>query len=241
MADLAKFKHNEVAHILNHNTRSTVVNSNPDVDQTRSHLNYEISIHDDNLTPLDRYLKRKSEVYCYNRGDVNTMASWIISAPKELETDEEIKTFFENCVDFLSDRYGKENAILATVHLDEGVKIKKMDRWGNQIKDKDGNTIEEVVGRPHLHFNFIPVIKTSKRPEGKISFKEAIPYKEYFKFHPDLMKFLKKRGDKGADYIVSGVTKRNGRNYSVNELKDQTKNQNMVTFENTKEINKWER
>lgn len=242
MAELSKFKHSEVINILKHNLRLTKINSNPDVDPDKTYLNYEIPIQQDSLTAYERYKKRKEEVYCYNRKDVNTLCSRIISAPKELEEEKDIKVFFENCVDFLKNRYGKENLILAVVHRDEGVKIDKVDRWGNKIKDKDGNTISEVVGRPHLHFNFIPITtKDKKHPGGKICFNDVIPREEYRKFHPDLMNFLKSRNDKGADYIVNGVTRRNGKNYSIKELKDKTKNQNAFTFENTKEVSKWER
>ena len=198
-------------------------NSNEDIDPARAYLNYS-------LTPerptneYDYYKQRKSELYCYGRSDVKTMAGWIVTAPKELQSRDEEFIFFQNVYNFLEERYGKENVILAEVHYDEGKTEKQKDRWGQYIKDQNGNIKKTLVlGRPHLHFNFIPTVKDNNpkhTQEEKICANGRLNKIELQNFHKDLQAYLKLHGIKGADEIINGKTKEQGRNYSVEELKE---------------------
>lgn len=90
-------------------------------------------------------------------------------------------------------RYGKDNVIQAVVHNDEG-------------------------GMPHLHFNFLPIVPDSKHEQGfKICASEVLNRQELRNFHPALQKALLDAGIQAK--VQTGITRKNGRNYSVAELK----------------------
>ena len=156
MASVEKFTDAAVTNQLRHNAREIITNSNKDIDKARTHLNYSLTP-ERSLSPRAYYAARKKELYVYGRKDVKTMAGWIITAPKELSSKQEEQTFFQSVYNFLENRYGKENVIQATVHYDEGKKVKSVDRWGKVLTDDEGKPIYKIaVGRPHLHFDFIP-------------------------------------------------------------------------------------
>ena len=67
-----------------------------------------------------------------------------------------IKEFFQDAYDFLVERYGEENVISATVHLDEAT--------------------------PHMHFNFVPVTKDGRLCAKDVLKREAL-IDQQDKFH----------------------------------------------------------
>lgn len=91
------------------------------------------------------------------------MCDWVITAPEDL-TEDELPVFFDECYKFLNARYGKENVISAPVHMDET--------------------------SPHLHYNFVPVVKDKKKGIPKLSAKECITRKDLNTFHQDLTKHM---------------------------------------------------
>ena len=123
------------------------------------------------------------------------MAGWVVTAPQELPVERQ-EDFFVTVYDFLENRYGKENVVQAAVHDDEG-------------------------GQPHLHFYFIPVADDPKHDEGfKVCANEVLDRRELRNFHPDLQRYLSEHGLEDA-HIMTGVTKRQGGNRTVAELKEQ--------------------
>ena len=142
------------------------------------------------MTAYDYYLQRKSELYCYNRSDVKTLAGWVVTAPKELPESQQAG-FFEEVYRFMSDRYGEKNCIEAVVHLDES--------------------------SPHMHYCFIPVAPDAKHGGEKICCNEVINPRELRNFHPDLQKWVTQAGYNVK--VHSGVTRERGGNRSVRELK----------------------
>ena len=223
MASVSKFTDKAVPNQLRHCNRTIKNNSNTDIDPTRTHLNYSLTPHR-GMSEFDYYKKRKNELYCYNRSDVKTMCGWVITAPKELTSLSEERDFFEKTYNFLVERYGKENVISATVHYDEGKIEKQKDRWGEHIKDENGEIKKELVlGRPHLHFNFIPVCQ-DKNPkhiqDEKICANDVLTKIELQHFHTDLRNYLKDHNCAGADGVLTGKTKAQGRNYTVEEMKE---------------------
>ena len=104
---------------------------NPDIDHTRTHLNYDLADQDrGGLQKWEYYKKRLGEVKCLNRKDVNTLCTWVVTLPQNVPDDLQ-ETFFRETYKFAADRYGRENMCYATVHLDET--------------------------RPHIHIGFVPV------------------------------------------------------------------------------------
>lgn len=229
MASVEKFTHGAVVNQLRHCKREIQQDSNKDIDPSRTHLNYSLTP-DRNMTEIEYYRKRKAELYCYGRADVKTMAGWIVTAPKELQTREEEKAFFESTYSFLEARYKRENVISAEVHYDEGKMEKVKDRWGEYVRNEDGTIKTELVlGRPHLHFNFIPVAADTKAKHIEAGYTEKICANEVLTpielqhFHTDLAKHLRQNGIKGK--VLNGSTKAQGRNYTVEEMKERYETQ----------------
>ena len=192
MASVAKFTAGAVRNQLRHNLREIEHSSNADIDPARRGRDYILSP-DRAMSEYDYFLHLKSELYCYCRADVKVMAGWIVTAPRDL-AEERQGDFFKATYDFLSNRYGAENVILAVVHDDEG-------------------------GQAHLHFDFIPVSVDKKHEQGyKICANDVLDRKELRNFHGDLQRYLDEHGLADA-HITSGITREQGGNRTVAELK----------------------
>jgi hypothetical protein len=221
MAALKKYTHKQVIYILRHNSREhPKPPSNVDIDPKKSMWNYYLSPvrHGCDARSCKAYYRwRLNQLYHMNRRDVKTVCQWIVTAPKDLDT-EEFHNFFQSTYDFLNSLYGEENCIQCIVHFDEGV------------KDSSGKII---AGRPHLHYLFIPAVKNPKygKKNKKGNLTEIAKYKEKVcadqlislshlqRFHPLFQKWINKNGPKCT--VHSGVTK--GKNKTVKELKQETK------------------
>ena len=192
MACAMKFSAGAVRNQLRHNRRTIEHSSNRDIDPERLEHDYVLSP-DRGMTEYDYFLQRKSELYCYNRDDVKVMVGWIVTAPQDLDPAR-YDDFFCASYDFMVSRYGEENVVQAIVHDDEG-------------------------GQPHLHFCFIPVEEDLKHEQGyKICANDVLDRRELRNFHPDLQRYLDEHGLEGA-HVMTGVTKRQGGNRTVAELK----------------------
>ncbi|MCL2638898.1 MAG: plasmid recombination protein [Oscillospiraceae bacterium] len=188
MANLQKHTGKAVIAILRHNNRDTLKPSNRDIDPTRSHLNYRLSpkrlIRDGqrlcSQSDYECYKKRLSEVYAFNRKNLVKIASWVISAPRNLEVEKH-EVFFRECYNFLENRYGKQNTVQAIVHNDES--------------------------QPHLHYIFMPVVKDKKhkKPSGeKLCANDVLTRQELREFHPALQEHLNRAGINTR--ILNGAT-----------------------------------
>ena len=192
MASVKKFAENEVQYQLRHNQRTIKHSSNHQIDPERLEQDYVLSP-DRGMTEYDYFQQRKSELYCYNRSDVKVMAGWIVTAPQDLDPAR-YDDFFCASYDFMANRYGEENVVQAIVHDDEG-------------------------GQPHLHFCFIPVEEDLKHEQDyKICANDVLDRRELRNFHPDLQRYLNEHGLEDA-HVMTGVTKRQGGNRTVAQLK----------------------
>ena len=162
MAHLEKYTATAAGHMFAHYDRSHS-SSTSNIDESRTHLNYNLAEKDQPLSCLDFLHKRMSEIKVLKRANVNVMCDWVVTAPEDL-TEEELPVFFDECYKFLNARYGKENVISAPVHMDET--------------------------SPHLHYNFVPVVKDKKNGKLKLSAKECITRKDLNTFHTDLTKHM---------------------------------------------------
>lgn len=221
MASVEKFTDSAVVNQIRHCNRLIQHDRNKDIDPSRSHMNYSLTP-ERGVGEYEYYKKRKNELYCYRRADVKTMVGWIVTAPAELVAREQIRVFFERTAEFLTQRYGAENVISISCHFDEGKMEKVKDRWGEYVRNEHGEIKKELVlGRPHLHFLFIPVSQDTKHKEGqKICANNVLTKKDLQHFHTDLSHYLKDRNCPGAEGVLNGKTKAQGRNYTVTELKE---------------------
>lgn len=131
-----KYHRNEVAPIEGENERDeTYKADNPDIDSSRTHNNYHI------ISPQGSYmdfingriatltLKRKI------RSDAVYMNSYILGSDKQFFENMPLwqqREFFEECVNFIANKFGRENIISAIVHMDET--------------------------NPHMHLNIVPIV-----------------------------------------------------------------------------------
>ena len=193
MAHLEKYTAAAAGHMFAHYDR-THSSSTSNIDESRTHLNYNLAEKDQPLSCLDFLHKRMSEIKVLKRANVNVVCDWVITAPESL-TPEELPLFFDECYKFLNARYGKENVISSPVHMDET--------------------------SPHIHYNFVPVVTDKKKGIPKLSAKECITRKDLNTFHPDLTKHM--TAVFGRDIgILNGATV--GGNKTIKQLKQTSEN-----------------
>jgi hypothetical protein len=190
MASMEKFSQGAVLNQIRHIQRTIQNPSNEDINKELISKDYSL-INDRGMSAYDYFKERKSQLYCYGRDDVKVLAGWVITCPTDVPTELH-DLFFYNVFDFLCERYGAENCIECTVHKDES-------------------------GQPHMHFLFIPVVKDKKHGGEKICANDVLNKRELRNFHPDLQNYLKNNGCPGT--VMTGITKKQGGNRTVAELK----------------------
>jgi len=142
---IQKFKAGSVRGIEIHDMRKKEYShSNPDIDFSKTDLNYELHSRSQNSF----YIAVQNRIKELNlkravRKDAVVMVQALVTSEKgffESISEKEQRRFFQDSYDFICKKYGHENIISATVHLDEST--------------------------PHMHVNFVPVTE-----EGKLSAK----------------------------------------------------------------------
>lgn len=164
MAHVAKYARPAIGRLMCHYNREKddgVNRSNESIDQERTEQNYFFKI-----GSIDSLNERLSQVKVCKRADVNVLCDWVVTLPKDVQSDDEQK-FFETVFAFLSERYGSDNIINAVVHKDETT--------------------------PHMHCAFVPVVEDRKKGGYKVSAKERLNRAELQSFHSDLSKYVQKQ------------------------------------------------
>ena len=110
-----------------------VSHTNPDIDRTKSSQNYTLTgSHADYLREVDERLGKLSGKAV--RKDAVVMCQALITSDAaffQTLSQEQQRDFFSRSLDFLRRRYGEENILSATIHMDERT--------------------------PHMHVNFTPI------------------------------------------------------------------------------------
>ena len=138
----AKYKGPEIGHIESHNERTKEkYASNPDVDTSRSHLNFHL------VTPQRTYRaeaeKQIAEAGCRTRSDSVRVVEALVTASPEFfkgKKKGEIKAYFQEALDFIREHQDPKTIISAVVHMDEKT--------------------------PHMHLCFVP-LTADKRLSAK--------------------------------------------------------------------------
>jgi hypothetical protein len=153
-----KVKLNGIGGIRRHLQERERVKTNPNIDLTRSHLNYCI----EDLTPDNLVSRVNSRIKQLNlkkhpRSDAVGLEDIIISASSDfmlnLET-EKCNQYFSDALHFFQNRYGKENVMYCQCHLDES--------------------------NPHIHVGIVPVTA-----DGRLSAKSLFTPKTLEKLQTD--------------------------------------------------------
>lgn len=204
MAHVEKYAAGALGHMLSHYDR-TKENLNDNIDQTKTHLNYNLASELQPLRQTEFIRQRLSKVRVQKRKDVNILCDWVVTVPKDLPIEEH-KIFFQGTYDFLKYRYGAENVVSAYVHNDEKT--------------------------PHIHFAFMPIVPDKKRGGSKLSAKEAITRTDLRTFHESLALSLRKILGHPVT-ILNGAT-RDG-NKSIQELKRESATAQMEHIQQQKQ------
>ena len=145
----AKYKGPEIGHIESHNERTKEkYASNPDVDTSRSHLNFHL------VTPQRKYRaeaeKQIAEAGCRTRSDSVRVVEALVTASPEFfkgKKKGEIKAYFQEALGFIQEHQDPKTIISAVVHMDEKT--------------------------PHMHLCFVPLTA-----DGRLSAKEIVGNKK---------------------------------------------------------------
>lgn len=109
----------------NHVDRKTENHSNKDIDDSKTHLNYDLIGHERSTSFHEEFMDYINEKRVGSRAvrkDAVIMQDWLISSSQEFfETlnENETKKYFETAVGFFAEKFGRENIRFATVHMDE--------------------------------------------------------------------------------------------------------------------------
>ena len=145
----AKYKGPEIGHIEAHNERiKEKYASNPDVDTSRSHLNFHL------VTPQRKYRaeaeKQIAEAGCRTRSDSVRVVEALVTASPEFfkgRKKAEVKAYFQEALDFIREYQEPKTIISAVVHMDEKT--------------------------PHMHLSFVPLTE-----DGRLCAKEIVGNKK---------------------------------------------------------------
>ena len=138
----AKYKGPEIGHIEAHNERTKEkYASNPDVDTSRSHLNFHL------VTPQRKYRaeaeKQIAEAGCRTRSDSVRVVEALVTASPEFfkgKKKSEVRAYFTEALGFIREHQDPKTIISAVVHMDEKT--------------------------PHMHLSFVP-LTADKRLSAK--------------------------------------------------------------------------
>ena len=141
---VAKVKLNGLTGIRRHHQERERVKSNPNIDLSRSHLNYCIEgLTPDNLNTRVRSRIKQLNLKKHPRSDAVGIMDIVVSASSDFMLDidiEQREQYFADALHFFQNRYGKENVMYCQCHLDES--------------------------NPHIHVGIVPVT-----PDGRLSAK----------------------------------------------------------------------
>lgn len=209
MAHVQKFKRSEMNKLISHDARQPDENrerSNESIDPERTRLNYNLAWKFQGMKPLDFIDERMKDVYVYGAGTRREekavrVFEWVLTLPKDVPSERE-KEFFQRSLDFMCDKYGKQNVVYAWVHKDEVT--------------------------PHMHVAVLPIVKrevTAKshnRNNGKtekLDCKSILSRSHLDTFHQELDDYIYEK--MGQRYeILNGATDKG--NKTVQQLKAET-------------------
>ena len=185
----SKYKGPEIGRIEAHDERTKEkYASNPDVDTTRSHMNFHL------VTPERKYRaeaeKQIAEAGCRTRSDSVRVVEVLVTASPEFfkgKKKAEIKAYFQEALDFIQQHQNPRTIISTVVHMDEKT--------------------------PHMHLCFVPLTADKRLSAKEIvgNKKKLTQWQDRFwehmvKKYPDLERG-ESAGETGRDHIPPRVFK----------------------------------
>lgn len=211
MANLKTWKRGSMTNVIGEATRELDEYKN-NVDKERTHLNYNLI--EGSETRADIIAKVNTRVHDVmgdkikpqTRKNMKPLGTWVVTLPQELNdlSDDEKRDFFETALEFVGDRYGKENLVYAAVHMDEN--------------------------QPHMHVGVVPVCTSRKTGKETVSSASMFTKKDLKTFHDDLEKIMTEKYGK-KHLMKNGRTKGN---YTLDELKERTQTEERLATKQAK-------
>lgn len=174
---MVKLKSHDLKGIQFHNQRERDSKTNLDIDKSKSELNYDLL----NSTKID-YNKRVKEIIETQkegtrkiRKDAVLVNEFLVTSDKkffdELSPKRE-KEFFQESVEFFKERYGEQNIVFATVHVDEKT--------------------------PHLHIGVVPMRDGKLQGKNIFNRQELLALQDVFPKQMKVKGFDLERGELGS-------------------------------------------
>lgn len=119
---MMKIKMGGLRGIQSHNNREKPPRTNPDIDMSRTSENYCLVSCDNYRQAVSQTVKAFASKTRTIRKDAVVCCNFIVTSDEQTIKSmslEQQRAFFEDSVKWFSDRYGKENIVNATVHMDE--------------------------------------------------------------------------------------------------------------------------
>lgn len=125
-----------------HNQRENINYSNTDIQKDLTHKNYDL-IHGSRKIDYNTAIENRIEAGYTGKRKIRTDAikhvQGIVTSDKAFfdnQSEQDTEQFFKDSLKFIEQKYGKDNVLYATVHLDEQT--------------------------PHMHFGFVPLTEQGK-------------------------------------------------------------------------------
>lgn len=186
---VAKMTSGSVKGIEIHDRREKegVSHSNPDIDWERTKQNYDL--HQAQNTNFNQAVKnRVAELNLPRavRKDAIVMSQVLVTSEHKFFeglSQEQQRQFFKDSYDFLVERYGRENIISATVHMDERT--------------------------PHMHFNFVPVTDDGRLAAKSVLTRKSLIEQQTAFYEKVGVRYGLDRGMTKQERIEKGVDRKN--------------------------------
>jgi len=198
---MQKLKQPAIKGIQIHNQREKESQTNPDIDESKLDLNYDLV----NPEPIDynekinRMIEEGVNTGKAVRKDAVKVASFLVTSDSEYFgtiSEAEERRFFETAYEYFCDEYGKDNIAYAMVHKDEKT--------------------------PHMHVGFVPITE-----DGRLSAKDFFGKKQQLVQLQD--KFHKHMIEKGFD-LERGVSS-DRKHIESTRFKAETLNQKVLELQ----------
>lgn len=151
-----------------HVDRKTKNHENKDIDNSKTHLNYDLVGHDKSISfkkEFMDYIEQNKTSKRAIRKDAVVLQDWIIGSSQEFFnelSESETRKYFETAVAFFGEKFGRENIRFATVHMDEQT--------------------------PHMHMGIVPM------KDGKLSSKTIFDRNALRMVQDQLPRYFQKAG-----------------------------------------------
>ncbi|MEH7469065.1 MobV family relaxase [Priestia megaterium] len=159
---MQKFKAPDVKGMQIHNYREKESHTNPDIDQNKTALNYDL-LNDSKIEFSEAIQREIDERYTGQktiRKDAVRLCEFVVTSDRDFFdklSPEDEKRFFKESLSFLQERYGKENMLYGIVHRDEKT--------------------------PHMHVGMVPITNDGKLAAKQFFGKKTELQQLQTKFH----------------------------------------------------------